>query len=94
MRTVQVGGVLRFHDRMAQFPAESVRVGEEIGVIIDKGEEDSEKRATRKNERESFSVARVVQIENGERQCFRGSKTSSPSTFPKQPVDEDEDAAC
>lgn len=94
MRTVQVGGVFRFHDRMAQFPAESVRVGEEIGVIIDKSEENSEKRASCQNERESPSMTRVVQVEKGKGQCFDGSKTPSPSTFSKQPVNEDKDSPC
>ena len=92
--TVQVGGVFRFHDGMAQSSAEGVRVCEEVGIIINKGEEDSEKGTTGKNEGEPLSVARVVQVENGKRQYLHSSKATSAPTFPKQPVDEDEDTAC
>ncbi len=94
VRTVQVGGIFRLHDGMAQTSAEGVGVCEEVGIIIDKGEKDSEERAARKNEGESLSVARVVQVENGKRQYFRGTETASASTFPKQPVNEDEDTTC
>ena len=94
MRTIQVGGVFRFHDGMAQSPAESVRVREEVSIIVDKGEEDSEKGAACKNEGEPLSVAGVVQVENGKRQDFHGPEATSTSTFPEQTVDENEDTTC
>jgi hypothetical protein len=39
VRAVQVGAVFRFHHCMAHFPAECVGVGEQIGVVAYKGEQ-------------------------------------------------------
>ncbi len=89
---VQVGGVFRLHNGMAQPSAKSVRVREEIRVVTHEGKKNSNQTTSCQDEGESFPLMRIVKIDSGVGQCLLCPETPPSPTLQKDPIQEDQDS--